>query len=236
MSANSKNFIIFSILLGSIFGYFSGGFYSRASTFFNLNYLATLFLGTYFMWKMEARPLFHLSISSLVVGAAVEYTNISAGSWSYYGGGKPPIFAVFGWILMMVIILGLARFAERVFPAKEKSALSVLPVLTCIVLMPILMLLEGYLSYAGWKIILLYSAMGIAGLHYSRLHSLKWNLFLMLGGMVVGGYTEAIGALSNLWWYRFSEILPAYLIFGWAFNTWAVHAFSALFGTDFEVG
>jgi hypothetical protein len=228
--------LIALLLAGSLFAYLSEGFSSRGSLPFHLSYGTMLIIATWCMAGMEGRSLLVLSLSSILLGALVESVNTAAGNWEYLGGIRAPLFVIIGWVFMMAVIISVSRFGMQLVKPGKPDSLRFLPVLACIMLFLVSLWAGGYLPFLTVTILVVYAGLSIAGIFYARYHSLRWSLLVVLAACIIVACSEFMGAWSHLWGYRFSELLPPFLVFAWALNAGGVLALAQLAGIDFEQG
>ncbi len=231
-------FIVLLVALASLIGFYADG-YSRASIFFKLNYLVAVMFSMWVASRMRTKHLAALGVSTIIVASVVEYINPSAGMLVYYGESIPPAFAVFGWVILMISILGFTTFLspwvsnlglfKRLGDGKVQSSL---PLLATVVVFALFLRWEGYLAVADARVLAMYSGMVLLGLLYSGRQTIEWNASLMVVSILVGGSMELMGSASGLWKYHFNEPLAIFITMAWAINSWAVHGIPSLLGVD----
>lgn len=231
--------IVLLVIMASLLGFYMDGYFGRSSLFFKLNYLAVVAFSLWVATRMKTKHLIALAVSTVLVASTVEYINPSAGLLVYYGGATPPLFAVFGWVLLMISILGFSNFLWAwllklgLFLKLRSTRLwRNLPLLAALLFFTIFLRWEGYFEVADKRVYLMYVGMALVGFLYSSKQPIEWNASLMAVSIVLGGYMEFIGSSAGLWHYHYMEPLPIFITITWAINTWAVHGLSSLLNID----
>jgi len=221
-------YILFAATLGA---FFWGGYHSLKPTLF----LAGLFLSSVVcIWgSMAFKPMSLGVLMSVTLLTAVidEYAHTSAGVFTYFDGLSPSPLTVFGWSLFILGILTVARMLEEMIPAgmDDGGPLNAVPALISVVLLVGSMSLQGYLGVMGLLLTVVYLSMGIASVYYARLHSLRWNVSVMVSSVAIGTVMEFMGAMEGMWSFRFMEPIPPFMAFTWSLRTWTILLVSQTF-------
>lgn len=228
--------MVLLMALASLVGYYSEGYIWHSSLIFELSYLAAIVVALVAAFRIRTKNLATLLLSSALVSAIVEHTNISSGLLAYAGSPDVSLFIVSGWMLLMVVILQLSDLSMKWLPDlgifKNMRGWNSLPfVLTCMIF-AFFFYWEGYLAIAGRGVLGMYAVMAVIGLIYAWKHSIEWNSSIMVVSLAVGGYMELLGSLAGFWHYHFMEPLAISFVLTWPINTWAIHGLTYLIQFD----
>lgn len=236
--ARRRNNIILMLIvsIAAIVTFSAEGYIWRASLTFELSFLIAIAVSIVAAARMKTVHLIALLLSSGLVSAVIEQSNTSSGLLTYAGSYGVSPFIVFGWMIMMTVILQvadiLAPWITGLGIFLKVRTWSNLPFGAAIIVTGLFMYWEGYFSAAGAGVLMIYAGMVIVGLVYSTRHSIEWNMSLLAAGVITGGYMELIGSLAGFWDYRFEEALSVFFALSWAVNAWAVHGLPYLIGID----
>lgn len=236
--ARRRNNIILMLLvsLAAIVTFCTEGYIRHSSLLFELSFLIAILVSIIAAARMKTAHLTALLLSSGLVGAVVEQSNISSGLLTYAGSTGVSPFIVSGWMIMMVVILQIADiftpWLTRLGIFSRIRNWTNLPFATAIIITGLFMYWEGYLAAADKEVLLIYAGMVLVGLGYSTRHSVEWNTSLLAASVIIGGSTDLAGSLAGFWDYRFGEALSVFFALSWTVNTWAVHGLPYLIGID----
>jgi uncharacterized protein (DUF362 family) len=220
----------------SILGFYLAGCLSRSPLIFDLGYILAIGLAAVGAARMRTYHLLILAISAAALSLVVEITNTRAGLLSYFGTPQIYLFAVGGWIVLMIAILYLTDLLEmwlyRLGMLSRLQSWRTLPFIAALALFLAFMIWEGYLYSAGPTVWVMYTAMAALGLLVSTRRSAEWNLSIMVVSILIGGFMELVGSLAGFWHYRYGEPLAVFFALSWAINSWAVHGLPSLLGVD----
>ena len=220
-------YILFAATLGA---FFWGGYHSLKPTLF----LVGLFLSSVVcIWgSMAFKPVNLAVLISVTLLTAVidEYAHTSAGVFTYFDGLRPSPLTVFGWSLFILGILTIATMLEKMIPTGMDvgGPLNAVPALISIVLWVGSMSLQGYLGVMGLLLAVVYLSMGVASVYYARLHSLGWNVSVMVSSVAIGAVMEFMGAMEGMWSFHFMEPIPLFMAFTWSLRTWTILSVSQI--------
>ena len=220
-----KNILTVYILFAATYGaFFWGGYQTLKPTFF----LAGLFFSSIVcIWgSMEIRPMsLTLLVSVTLLAATIdEYAHTSAGFFTYFDGLKPSPLTVFGWSLFILVIRTVAMFMRKRIPTETKdgSLLKATPAFVTIVLLVCSMSLQGYLGVIDLPLVAIYLFMSVASIYYTLMHSLEWNISVMVSSLIIGAVMEFMGARESMWFFHFMESIPFFMAFTWTLRTWTI--------------
>lgn len=185
--------------------------------------------------NMETRSLIILSVVTIVTAFVDEYAHTSSGAFSYYDGMKPSPLTVFGWSLLVLGYLTIARFFHRRAPLEslEHRGLRILPVLISVFLLVDSVWIQGYLPFFGLALTSVYLLHVTASLYYSYVHPLGWNFWVMVTSLILSALMEGLGGIEGLWVYQNKEPMAFFIAFTWTLRTWTILGVSSLFGAEF---
>lgn len=186
--------------------------------------LATL-MACWISYKINTKALVIFVILSIIIALIDEYIHTAAGILTYYDGQTPSFLTVIGWPIFILMIIACAELVmSRVsFPEKFDSAYVRLAIgLIPIVLIPVLILLQNYMYYFDWTLIVVYLILGVVSLYFIRSENYGWNLTILICSVLIGGLMEYIGALEGLWSYGGGEPMVFFIAFTWTIRTWAI--------------
>jgi len=223
-------YILFAATLGA---FFWGGYHSLKPTLF----LVGLFLSSVVcIWgSMAFKPMNLAVLMSVTLLTAVidEYAHTSAGVFTYFDGLRPSPLTVFGWSLFILGILTIATMLEKIIPTGMVNGgpWNATPALISIVLLVGSMSLQGYLGVIGLLLAVVYLSMGVASVYYARLHSLRWNVSVIVSSVAIGAVMEFMGAMEGMWSFHFMESIPLFMAFTWSLRTWTILSVSQILCT-----
>jgi hypothetical protein len=184
---------------------------------------------------METKNLIILSVVTIATAFVDEYAHTSSGAFSYYDGMEPSPLTVFGWSLLVLGILTIARFIHRRVPLEslEYRELRILPVLISVFLLIDSAWIQGYLPFFGLTLALVYILLVVTSLYYSYMHPLGWNFWVMVTSLILSALMEYLGGIEGLWVYQGNEPMAFFIAFTWTLRTWTILAVSSLLGAEF---
>lgn len=232
-------FITLVISIVALAAFYIDGFFMQSSLFFKLNLFIVIVISMLIATRMKTIHLVGLVISSAIVAAVVEYVNPTSGILTYHGGATPPLFAVLGWVLMMIPIAGfsilLCKWIQKLGLFQNVGDGIIqrnLPILATLIIFTLFLKWDGYFEVADMSVAVMYAVMALIGLVYTNRHSIELNASLMIVSIAIGGYMELIGSQAGLWQYHYMEPLPVFIVITWALNTWAIHGLLGLVNID----
>jgi len=228
----------FTVLLlaeASLFGFYMDGYLMR-SLFFDLNFLLAILVSILAAVRMKTRNLLALILSSAFVSFVVEHAITSDEIVIYTGSAGPTLFAVSGWVMLLIAIFGISdllrQWLARLHIFDKLSGWRALPFAAAVAAFSLFFYLEGYFEVAGREVLVMYAVMALLGLFYSNRCSIDWNASLVIASIAVGGYMELLGTLAGLWSYSLTDAMPIFITLAWAINSGAVHGIASLAGID----
>ncbi len=185
--------------------------------------------------NMETRSLIILSAITIATAFVDEYAHTSSGAFSYFDGMKPSPLTVFGWSLLVLGFLTIARLFHRRAPLKslEYRELRILPVLISVFMLIDSAWIQDYLPFFGLALASVYLILVVASLYYSYVQPLGWNFWVMVTSLILSAIMEYMGGIEGLWVYQNNEPMAFFIAFTWTLRTWTILAVSSLFGAEF---
>lgn len=231
-----RDSIIMSIILviGSILGFLAGGYAGQATTLYILIFTGSMGLAFWFAIRLPAGDLAALGLSSFILAVVVETTMSAAGLWSYISSnGMPLLYPYLAFSVLFLVIMFVARLLDTVLMKIQKPAIpAILAVPVTVVIIFALMWAEGYTDLVNLPAVLVYVFLISLSLYYVFRSPTSYVLSLLIGALIMATAMEAAGAVSGLWSYPYSSIVPLFLPFSWILNAFAVHGICLLFGVD----
>lgn len=222
-------------MLANLISFFWGGYHTLLPIMFLVGLVGASILSAWAVIGMETKDLVSFITMATLVATVDEYAHTSAGTLTYFDNSTPSPLTVFGWSLFMILILTITRLMMKIhlLDLQNKKMLRILPALVPLILIPTMVVLQGYVSVFNWVLVLAYVMLALASFYYTYQHSLKWNLSLMISSLAFGFYMEFTGALEGLWTFRFMEPVSLFIVFSWPLRIWTVNALCLLFNVDF---
>ena len=188
-------------------------------------------------WKslrVDTRALVIYVIISIIVAVFDEYAHTSTGVLTYFDSGTPSFLTVMGWPLFILTIIFLAEFIEnQAFKKLENRWLSLLVPLIAIVLIPVLVILQGYASRFDLLLVGVYCFLGLISLVYASNQKAGWNLSILISAVIVGAAMEVLGAMEGLWFYGSGDIFAGFMALIWVLRTWTILAITSFLKVTF---
>jgi UDP-2,3-diacylglucosamine pyrophosphatase LpxH len=234
---NLKNVVIVSvIILANIVAFFLGGYHTLTPVFYLVGFLGTLVISAWVGIKMSTKNLLFLVVVATLIALIDEYAHTSVGTLAYFDQAVPSPLTVFGWSVFMIFLVATAKVLMKIpgLEAQQSKKRRILPVFVSLIPILIVTALQGYVNIFNWVIILVYLMLFAASFYYTSVHSLKWNLMLMLSSLLFGLSMEYLGSWQGLWTFRFNEPISLLILFSWPIRTWTVNACCFIFGVDFS--
>ncbi|MFX0149977.1 MAG: DUF362 domain-containing protein [Candidatus Hodarchaeota archaeon] len=184
--------------------------------------------------------LFMLIVTALF--ALIDETIFTYGNlWNYLDGEPVRLaFAVFGWPVFVILIIGLSNWILKYINLPEyrggfvAKIMNFLPVLALLGIFIVVFVAEGGSDEVLNRdpttqvlIIALIAVILIFSILFGLTHTFKQNLVVMIVAMMVGGMMESLGNLCGYWThFSFTPILPEiapsltpiFLVILWAFR------------------
>ena len=237
VSINLKNVVIIAvIILANILAFFLGGYHTLTPVFYLVGFVGTMVISAWVGIKMNTKNLLCIGVAATLIALIDEYAHTSVGTLAYFDQAVPSPLTVFGWSVFMIFLVAAAKVLMKIpglepHPSKMRR---ILPVFVSLIPILILIVLRGYIDIFNWVIILVYVMLFAASFYYTSVHSLKWNLMLMLCSLIFGLSMEYLGGWQGLWSFRFNEPISLLILFSWPIRTWTVNACCFIFGVDFS--
>ena len=232
----SKNLPIILALISAVaVSFFWGGYHVLRPILFVSGLVVVSAMCLWASMNMETRSLIVLSLVTIATAFVDEYAHTSSGAFSYFDGMKPSPLTVFGWSLLVLGILTIARFIYRKasLESLEYRELRVLPVLISVFLLVDSAWIQGYLPFFGLALSSVYVLLVAASLLYSYAHPVGWNFWVMVTSLILSALMEYLGGIEGLWVYQGNEPMAFFIVFTWTLRTWSILAVSSLFGAEF---
>ncbi len=192
--------------------------------------LASIIAG-WLVLKMDTKALIILVTTTLVMGFIDEYAHTSSGILTYFDLQTPSFLTVLGWPLFILMILGLTELVTtriNLPKALDRKGSRAVVALIPLVLIPILVIVQGYEGSFNWSLLAIYGLWGVLSLYFVMTESYDYSLFILVISVLIGGGMEYLGAFEGLWWYGAGGPLAFFLAFTWVIRTWAVLAILTL--------
>ncbi len=222
------------VILANWISFFWGGYHTLLPTLFIIGLLGTSIVSGWVAVGMKIRDLTILLVVATLLAFADEYAHTSAGTLTYFDRAIPSPLTVFGWSPFMILLLAVTRTMTKIrsIYIRDQIRLRTLPVLASFILILTVAVLQGYVSIFNWTLALVYFVLGVASLYYTYMHSLKWNLLLMITSLVLGFSMEFSGRGEGLWTFHFMEPVSLLILFSWPLRIWTVSALCFLSDVD----
>lgn len=230
--------IVYLLIVSIVTAFFFGGYHTLQPTLFLIGLAGVAIISTWRTREMDSKNLALIIILALIIAFIDEFAHTSSGLYTYFDHGIPSPLTVFGWGLFIIVIVTGAEFIKKLLSVTTTipDRLRLLPFLLVVILIPILVVIQGYASLFSWWLILWYVIMGITSLYYVNKICIKWHIAIMVSSLVIGGSMEVIGALQGLWAFHFLEPLPLFMMLTWTLRTWTILSINFLLGVDFSTG
>jgi len=238
ITINAKNLaIIVVVILANFMSFWLGGYYALTPFFFLIGLVGTSAISVWSSIGMRTKDLLSLITAATFVAAIDEYAHTSVGTLTYFDNAAPSPLTVFGWGLFTILLLTVTRITMRVrLPnVPDWKMLRTIPTILSTFLIFAVALFQGYISVFNWLLVLVYLMLVLASLYYTYLHSLKWNLLLMIVSLAFGLSMEYIGRWEGLWTFLFMEPVSLLILFSWPLRIWTINAFCFLFNVDYSI-
>ena len=234
---NKKNFLLIAILvLINLVVFLWGEYHTLMPILYIIGFIGISIISFWFGNKLETKDLIVLVISATLLSFIDEYAHTSVGNLSYFDQVVPSPLTVFGWSIFMIFLVGTTRLIVEIRSLKieDNKKLRILPVIVSLILILSVGLIQDYLSYFNWVLLLVYLFLFSASFYYTHVHSLKWNLSLMITSLILGLTMEYIGGLEGLWVFRFQDPVSLLILFSWPLRIWTVTALCFSLDVDFS--
>ena len=235
--ATLKNVFLVYLLFASTFAAFFGGdYYELNPTLFIVGLFVSAVVCIWASMEMEFYTLIVMMLVTLSTAVVDEYAHTSAGAFAYFDGGLPSLLTVFGWSLFVLGMLTIARYLNKVLSGRipDTRASRIAPTSASICLVLVGMAVQGYLPGVSWLLAVVYLAMSVASLYYSKEQTTGWNLSVMISSVLVGVVMESIGAMEGMWSFYAGEPILIFMAFTWSLRTWTVLSVSRLLYADYQ--
>jgi hypothetical protein len=227
--------VVLALISATIVSFFRGGYHTLRPIMFVSGLAVVSVICLWASFRMETRDLFILSAVTIATAFVDEYAHTSSGAFSYFDGMKPSPLTVFGWSLLVLGILTIARLIYQKAPlgSLEYRELRVLPVLISVFLLIDSAWIQGYLPFFDLALSSVYVLLVAASLIYSYAHPLGWNFWVMVTSLILSALMEYLGGVEGLWVYLNNEPMAFFIAFTWTLRTWTILAVSSLLGAEF---
>jgi MFS family permease len=240
-------------VLLTIIGFYIGGFWEHSLgqlqtpnsgwiIAFLLSFGVALLAFLIYTAKLKPKSLLIILIVTALFAWIDEAIFTYGNLWNYLDGEPVRLaFAVFGWPVFVILIIGLSNWILKYINLPEyrggfvTKIMNFIPVLVLLGIFGVLFVVEGgideVLNIDDTTIQVLIMALIALILVFSILfgltHTFKQNLVVMIVAMIVGGMMESLGNLCGYWThFSFTPILPEiapsltpiFLVILWAFR------------------
>ena len=185
---------------------------------------------------METKSLVTLTVVTIALAVVDEYAHTSSGAFRYFDGMTPSPLTVFGWSLLVLGIIAIARFLYQRVPlgVLDGSALRSLLVLIPVLLLIVSVWAQGYLRFFDSSLVFVYIFLVSASLHYSYLHRFGWSMWVVTSSLIFSAVMEYLGGIEGLWVYQFNEPMAIFIVFTWTLRIFTILAVSSLLGVEIQ--
>ena len=234
---NHRNLLIVVALISATAASFLWGGYHTLMPFMFLTGL--VLASAISLWSslyMETRSLATLSIVTLVISAVDEHAHTSSGAFSYFDGMKPSPLTVFGWTLLVLDILAVARLLYPKFPTNvhDSVALRALLVITPVLLLLVSAWAQDYLRFFDPLLVIVYIILFSASLHYTYSHRFGWSMWIVASSLIFSALMEYLGGVEGLWVYQSDAPIAVFIVFTWVLRVLSILEVSSLLGVEIE--
>jgi hypothetical protein len=229
--------IVLALLSATTVSFFWGGYHTLMPFMFVTGLVLVSSISLWSSLYMETRSIVILSLVAMVISAVDEYSHTSSGAFSYFDGMTPSPLTVFGWSLLVLGIISIARILYQKIPLDDLDS-RVLR--TLLVLIPVLLLIasawaQGYLRFFDPLLIFVYFILSMASLYYSYSHRFGWSLWVVTSSLILSALMEYLGGIEGLWVYQFNEPMAYFIVFTWTLRVLTILAVSSLLGIEIQV-
>jgi hypothetical protein len=223
------------MISATVASFFWGGYHALRPFMFASGLVVVSAICLWASMNIETRSLIILSLVTIATAFVDEYAHTSSGAFSYFDGMEPSPLPVFGWSLLVLGILTIARFIHRRAPLEslEYRDLRILPVLISVFLLIDSAWIQSYLPFFDLTLVSIYMLLIAASLYYSYVHPLGWNFWVMVTSLVLSTLMEYLGGMEGLWAYQNNEPMAFFIAFTWTLRTWTILAVSSLLGAEY---
>jgi hypothetical protein len=227
--------IVLAMISATVASFFWGGYHALRPFMFASGLVVVSAICLWASMNIETRSLIILSLVTIATAFVDEYAHTSSGAFSYFDGMEPSPLPVFGWSLLVLGILTIARFIHRRAPLEslEYRDLRILPVLISVFLLIDSAWIQSYLPFFDLTLVSIYMLLIAASLYYSYVHPLGWNFWVMVTSLVLSTLMEYLGGMEGLWAYQNNKPMAFFIAFTWTLRTWAILAVSSLLGAEY---
>jgi len=228
--------IVLALISATLASFFWGGYPTLKPVMFLTGLVIISVICLFASLHMETRSLVALSVVTMVLALVDEYAHTSSGAFRYFDGMTPSPLSVFGWSIIVLGIIALARFLYRRVPlvGLDGSALRSL-----LVLMPSLLLFvsawaQGYLCFFDALLIFVYLFHFSVSLYYSYLHRFGWSMWVVAISLIVSALMEYLGGVEGMWVYQFNEPMATFIVFTWTLRVLSILGVCSLLGVEIQ--
>ena len=185
---------------------------------------------------METRSLVTLSVVTMALALVDEYAHISSRAFSYFDGMTPSPLSVFGWSIIVLGIVAIAKFLYRKVPLVGLNGRALRSLL---VLIPTFLLIvsawaQGYLRFFDALLVFVYLFLFSVSLYYSYLHRFGWSMWVVAFSLIVSAMMEYLGGIEGLWVYQFNEPMALFIVFTWTLRVLTILGVCSLLGVEIQ--
>jgi hypothetical protein len=234
---NPKNLlIVLALISATIASFFWGGYHTLMPFMFLTGLVLASALSLWSTLHMKTRSLATLSLVTVAISAVDEYAHTSSGAFSYFDGMTPSPLTVFGWGLLVLSIVAIARFMYRKVPLEDldSNASRTLLVLTPALLLIVSAWAQGYQRFFDPLLVFVYLFLFSASLYYSYLHRFGWSVWVVASSLIIGALMEYLGGIEGLWVYQSNEPIALFIVFTWSLRILTILALSSLLGAEIQ--
>ena len=228
--------IVLTLISATIVSFFWGGYHTLKPLMFLSGLVLISVICLVSSLYMETRSLVTLSVVTMALALVDEYAHTSSRAFRYFDGMTPSPLSVFGWSIIVLGIVAVAKFLYRRVPlvGLDGSALRSL-----LVLMPAFLLIvsawaQGYLRFFDALLVSVYVFLFSVSLYYSYLHRFGWSMWVVAFSLIVSAMMEYLGGVEGLWVYQFNEPMALFIVFTWTLRVLTILGVCSLLGVEIQ--
>lgn len=228
--------IVVALISATTVSFFWGGYHTLMPFMFLSGLVLASAISLWSSLYMETRSLVTLTIVTMGISAVDEYVHTSSGAFSYFDGMTPSPLTVFGWSILVLGILAIARFLYQKVPliGLDSNALGALLVLVPVLLLFVSAWVQGYLRFFDSSMMLIYIFLSLASLYYTYLHRVGWSMWVVASSLILSATMECLGGIEGLWVYQPNEPMALFIVFTWVLRVLAILGVSSLLGVEIQ--
>jgi hypothetical protein len=234
-SVNYRNLlIIVALISATTAAFFWGGYHTLMPFMFLSGLVLASAISLWSSLYLETRSLVTITTVTLALSAIDEYAHSSSGAFSYFDGMAPSPLTVFGWGLLVLGILAIARFLDQKLPMdrQDTNVTRILLVLTPALLLIASSWAQGYLRFFSPLLVSVYIIQFSASLHYSYSHRFSWSIWVAASSLIFSALMEYLGGVEGLWVYQSNAPMAAFIVFTWVLRVMTILEVTSLLGVE----